>query len=336
MPDMMKIMRERLEQYAVQEADTVQDFLRSRTAGEHFWLNDQHENPSERMPQKMNVNFSQSAEVKVLMHPHKLQKDGASPLHRHSYFEMGYVFDGQCVSVSDGEESSLKTGDLFIVSLQALHQMKTCSKEDHVFNIMISTHLFDEQFFGYIARYDLFSQFFLNSIFNIPSDACLVFHSDEQTDFSYYILKILYEYIICNRQDPNYVRLLLACIFQELSRKYQQEMEQKSRRENEGLSISNVLKYLAKNYATATLKSVADHFHYTPRFMTGFISKYTGSSFVHILRELKLQNAWHQVLHTDLSFDQITKSVGYNERGYLDRVFKKRYGKTMSECRKKS
>ena len=40
------------------------------------------------------------------------------------------------------------------------------------------------------------------------------------------------------------------------------------------------------------------------------------------------------LLYTSLPFDEIARTVGYNERGYLDRLFKQRFGKTMSEYRK--
>ena len=131
--------------------------------------------------------------------------NGASPLHRHNYFEMGFVFQGECISISDGEEAHLHEGDLFIVSLQALHQMKTFSLDDYVFNIMINTSLFDQQFFQMIAGNDLFTQFFMNSILNIRSDSCMIFRSGGQTDFIYYLYKLLCEYLFSTDCDQTYI-----------------------------------------------------------------------------------------------------------------------------------
>ena len=331
MKDALEKMREQLISYARHEAETMEDFLSEWNFG--VLSPRQIKDSSKTLLVSEIEDTLENTEINVLMHPFKRQKDGASPLHRHAYFEMGFVFAGECISISDGEETHLREGDLFIVSLQALHQMKTFSLEDYVFNIMIRTSLFDQQFFQMIAGYDLFSQFFMNSILNIKSDSCLIFRSNDHADFTYYVYKLLCESLFENKPDQNYIRLLLACIFRELSRQYQQEMEDKSRRENEGLSISAVLRYLAEHYANATLQSTAEHFHYTARFMSGFIAKYTGSSFVGILRELKLQNASHLVAHTTMPFSDIAQTVGYNERGYLDRVFKKRFGKTMKEYR---
>lgn len=334
MSNQIEFMQRQLLEYAVREAETLQDFRSVIDAPKGAKSPMASDSSCALVIDDDAAGALKKRELNVLLHPFKRQKDGASPLHRHAYFEMGFVFQGECISSSDGIETRLQAGDLFIVSLQALHQMKTFSEQDYVFNIMIRTSLFDQRFFETIAGYDLFSQFFMNSILNIPSDSCLIFRSGGQSDFTYYIYKILCEFLFEDRPDQNYIRLLLACVFRELSRQYHQEMEDKSRRENEGLSISAVLEYLTEQYATATLQSTAAHFHYTSRFLSGFISKYTGSSFAGILRELKLQNASHMVERTDLSFHEIAKAVGYNERGYLDRVFKKRFGKTMSEYRK--
>ena len=324
-------MKEMIQAYADREADSNADFI-SFLQGDGRTKPVSGSSPSVVISDESS--FVRGSEICVLLHPFKRQKNGASPIHRHTYFEMGFVFQGEGASISDGEDTHLTEGDLFVVSLQALHQMKTFSLNDHVFNIMIRQALFDEQFFRMISGYNLFSQFFMNSILNIASDSCLIFHSTEQGDFTYYIYKILCEALFERGCDQNYLRLLLACLFRELSRQYQRSMEEKSQKENEGLSISEVLQFLTDHYAEATLQSTADHFHYTTRFMTSFVSKYTGSSFLQILKELKLQNASHLVLYTGLSYEEIARKVGYNERGYLDRLFKKRFGKTMSEYRK--
>lgn len=332
MKDALEKMREQLTSYARRESETLEDFTSSNKEVTFLWTTESDKGVSEFILRE-DVSIQNHLMLKVLMHPFKRQTNGASPLHRHNYFEMGFVFQGECISISDGEEAHLHEGDLFIVSLQALHQMKTFSLDDYVFNIMINTSLFDQQFFQMIAGNDLFTQFFMNSILNIRSDSCMIFRSGGQTDFIYYLYKLLCEYLFSTDCDQTYIRLLLACMFRELSRQYKSDMETMSREENQGLSISSVLQYLTEHYDSATLQSTADQFHYTTRFMTSFIAKYTGSSFGSILRELKLQNASRLVLHSELSFEEIAKAVGYNERGYLDRVFKKRFGKTMREYR---
>ena len=324
-------MEERLCLYAEREAETNSDFLRYLEMKKQLGLRFGAE--SAEVIRYANV-FSNDSEICALMHPFKRQKNGASPLHRHTYFEMGYVFRGTAISISDGVETRLSEGDLFIVNTQALHQMKTCSELDYVFNIMIQHTLFDDHFLCLIAEYDRFSRFFLDSILNNPSASCLIFHSGAEGGFTFYVDKILCEILFSEQYDQNYLRLLLACLFRELSRQYQRTMEERSRQENAGLSITTVLQYLTEHYRDATLQSTAQFFHYSSRFLSSFVARCTGSSFAHILREIKLQNADRLVRQTDLSFEEIAHAVGYNGRDYLDRLFKNRFGRTMSEQRK--
>lgn len=329
--DEMTAMRERICRYAEEEARTNADL-------HGVWNKQIQIRPLPDVKSGVEVHVENAApldsEICVLLHPFKRQKNGASPIHRHTYFEMGYVFQGEGVSVVDGVETHLSQGDLFLVSPGALHQMKTFAERDYVFNVIIQRRLFDDHFLCLISEYNLLARFFMASILNHSPGSCLVFRSGQAGEFTFYIYKIICEALLSENYDQNYLRLLLACLFRELSRLHQRTMEEKSKQENGGLSISGVLQYLTEHYPDATIQSVAAHFHYSARYISSFIARYTGSSFGHILREIKLQNAKRLVMQTDLSYEEIARAVGYNGRDYLDRLFKQRYGKTMSEQRK--
>lgn len=329
--DEISTMAERIRAYAAEETQTNADM-------HGVWNKQVQLRPLPDVKSGVEVHVQNAApldsEICVLLHPFKRQKNGASPIHRHTYFEMGYVFQGEGVSVVNGVETHLSQGDLFLVSPEALHQMKTFSEEDYVFNVIIQKRLLDDHFLCLISEYNLFTRFFVASILKQSPENCLIFRSGQEGEFTFYIYKIICEALLSENYDQNYLRLLLACLFRELSRLHQRTMEEKSKQENEGLSISRVLQYLTEHYPNATIQSVAGHFHYSARYISSFIARYTGSSFGHILREIKLQNAKRLLMQTNLSCEEIARAVGYNGRDYLDRLFKQRYGKTMSEQRK--
>ena len=325
-------IRQKLLSYAKLEANTIKDFMK---------YNKEVKKPiRNRYKQVITVSdipiIRKGLEIDVLLHPFRLQKNGASPLHKHTYFEMGFVFKGSCTSISDGHITKLNEGDVFIVNRNVLHQLKTDTIDDYVFNIVISLSAFNDQFLNMISHDNPVKNFFVNSILDNQEKSCLVFRRDQENEASFFILKLIYECIKFGYTDNNYIRLLLACIFRELSSKYQKETDERSKTKDREMTISKVLDYLAENYATVTLKSTAEYFHYSTRYITTFISKYTGKSFSYIVREFKLQNAIYMALYTKLSFADIANSVGYSERGYLDRTLKTHTGKTLSEHRKQN
>ena len=68
--------------------------------------------------------------------------------------------------------------------------------------------------------------------------------------------------------------------------------------------------------------------------MTGYISRYTNQSFSDIMKELKLRKTCEYILNTDDTFEVIAEKVGYSSSGYLNSVFRKKFGMSMGEYRK--
>lgn len=278
----------------------------------------------------------QGDHLRIYLHPFNAPLYGLSPKHYHNYFEMGYLLRGRATSISDGVETELIAGDLFICNLQSLHQCKTFGTDDYLFNIMIMPSMFDDSFLQMIEGNHLFTSFFMNSIMNVNNEnSCMVFHLQPESSLQFFLHKLMVEYLSHPEQkDPVYLQLLLACFFRELGRNYGDKMEQESQQEQKDLSISQVISYLTDHFSTATLQSTAEHFHYTTRFMTGYISRYTNQSFSDIMKELKLRKTCEYILNTDDTFEVIAEKVGYSSSGYLNSVFRKKFGMSMGEYRK--
>lgn len=72
-----------------------------------------------------------------------------------------------------------------------------------------------------------------------------------------------------------------------------------------------------------TLNSVANHFHYHPKYLSSLIRKYTSRSFSDILKDIKLQEICYYLKYTDMTIDEILEKTGYADRSYFNRMFKK-------------
>jgi len=100
--------------------------------------------------------------------------------------------------------------------------------------------------------------------------------------------------------------------------------------------IDRVLRY-AKQYHTQniTLSQVAEELGYSRSFISHSFKMTTGQSFREHLTELRLDDAKSLLKYSGLSITEIAYSVGFGDTTYFSNVFKKKFGTSPSEYRRK-
>ncbi len=96
----------------------------------------------------------------------------------------------------------------------------------------------------------------------------------------------------------------------------------------------NALEYiLTKPYEKVDLAETAEYCYVNYSYLSHHLKKDLGKSFVEYVVELKLQIVKNMLTGSSDSIRQIAKKVGYEDFKYLGRLFKKKYGTTMSDYR---
>ena len=98
--------------------------------------------------------------------------------------------------------------------------------------------------------------------------------------------------------------------------------------------ISGVIAYISDHFSTVTLQQVAEKFHYTTSYLSKYIQKHTGKSFSDLVTSFKMEKARQLLLNTTLSLNDIASAIGYSERSYFERMFKRYYSVTPYQYRK--
>ena len=99
--------------------------------------------------------------------------------------------------------------------------------------------------------------------------------------------------------------------------------------------MTEILNYLNHHYQNATLGSTAEHFGYSTSHFSTLIKEGIGQTFLQIIRDIKLNQACRALRETQLSNHAICELVGYESPEHFMRTFKKAYGITPGEYRKK-
>lgn len=98
--------------------------------------------------------------------------------------------------------------------------------------------------------------------------------------------------------------------------------------------IDNVKSYIEDNLEfDIDLPHIAQLFHYNEQYFGRFFKKETGSSLSSYINARRLEKAYQLLQKSNDTILAVANRSGFNSVSYFNRVFKKVYGLTPSECR---
>lgn len=253
--------------------------------------------------------------------------DGYSPAalavpHAHDFFEIVYVYSGDCKTHISDQAKTLHSGDLCLYNLQAVHQMTFSQPGDVIFNILVRREFFRQMLLELLSQSDIVSSFFLNSLYNRSSeDSCILLHPDTDYQCEQMTQKIIETYFQEPPMCQTTLKSLLMQLLLEMSRQHR-DAPQRSKAAAK-LSVEDVLSFININCQTVSLESLAAHFGYSSRSMTRFLLRYTGYSFRDVLKDIRFSRARLMLQDSCLPLDEIAAAIGYTERSNFEIAFKK-------------
>ncbi|MCD8012398.1 MAG: response regulator [Lachnospiraceae bacterium] len=115
------------------------------------------------------------------------------------------------------------------------------------------------------------------------------------------------------------------------------EVVEKAEQSEKSTNIHDILSYIYANYAeNLTLSALAEQFYFSPVYMSSYIKRHTGHTFLEILTSVRMFHTARLLRETSMKNREIGMRVGILDERYLGQVFKKAYGITPYEYRKKA
>lgn len=256
--------------------------------------------------------------------------------HSHDFLEVVCVAEGDCTNFIAGEQIPMQRGDICIIAPNTRHALSAFSDNCIIFNILLRTSTFEQAFFGVLSENDILSDFFMRNLYHSPSHPFLLFRTGYDQELFNYIGFACHEFQH-NRQYKNrMLNSVVNAFFIVLLRNHSANVllpahNQKEKNEN----LVFILKYMQENYNTVTLAELAAFFHYSERHLQRIIKSSTGMSFGENIRKLKMCQAARLLSAPGLSVDEISGMLGYLDSGNFRSAFKRYYGCTPVEYRKR-
>ncbi len=270
--------------------------------------------------------------ISVFLHPMAGNYIEGNPLHSHDYFEMIYVYRGNAVQYLKSGTKQLAEGSLCVMNMNYKHGLSISDEYSLVFNILVTKEVLNTSFLNLLSGNDLFYNFFTNSLFFVSGSAEAIYLSrNEASSVETYTQALIEEYIL---QKPCYQSVMqsyLSLIFTQILRNHIYTID---RTLEQHTDLSKLMTYISAHLSDITLNSLAGHFHYTPSYLSKIFKQYTGKTFSSLVNEIRLQKAADYLKESSLSINEIVSVLGYYDRSYFNRSFRKYYGMNPGSYRK--
>ena len=99
-------------------------------------------------------------------------------------------------------------------------------------------------------------------------------------------------------------------------------------------TIMDVLQYIDQHFCQeVSLKQMADLYYINPSYLGALFKKELSVPFTDYVNRKRIERAVHQLKHTNLKVYEIMDEVGFSDKSYFLRLFKKHTGTTPSKIR---
>lgn len=246
--------------------------------------------------------------------------------HAHPFYELYYLFSGECTYCFDHQHYTLHKGDLILVNKGLAHQTLYVSGKVHDRCVLN----FSEQFLSC-----LFEQFGRDIVIKCFDQPLLSIPSGRREAFENLLLRIEDEYILQDCFSEKLLKNLFSELFVFLIRCQNYVQQEMTLPCLEDSTIQEVTEYISNNYdKTITLKDIAKRANMSESYFSKKFKKTTGIGFKEYLLSVRIQKASSRLLETEDSITEIACACGFNYSNYFGDAFKKAKGISPHQYRK--
>lgn len=236
------------------------------------------------------------------------------PSHIHTFYVINYVISGTITQVVNGNTINLKQGDILLLNVGAEHHVLAPDDNDIMINISLHKDL-------------------LNFKFEPDNKPYLLFKKINGEDQMQQVLDmIIEEYFYKDRYSTNNIKDILRVLDRLFKRN--STISFSPEKEKVDKLVQKMLYELSQHYNNISLKMLANKLSYNASYLGTVFKENIGRSFHQVLLDKRLTVAYHDLLFTSLTIDEIYTSVGFTNKTTFYNGFKDKYKQTPNEVRK--
>lgn len=177
--------------------------------------------------------------------------------------------------------------------------------------------------------------FFLGSLYKKRRIEYLIFRTAQDEVIRNYVLEMYMEQICQDDFSDRIMCSILTIFFNQLTRRHGKTVEIKNQDKLHDPYQEEMLNYIINNYNSVSIKSLAEHFHFSEPYCSIIVKEISGATFSELLTSIRMQQGENLLTQTQLSIEAISEQVGYKNPESFIRAFKRIYHVSPSQYRKK-
>jgi len=250
------------------------------------------------------------------------------PYHVHDYVELIVPVIGECTVITKNDELRLKQNDLIIIGNHTSHRVESIKADSIVINLTLKDTAFNlnDYHFMYDDQGTKKVSSLLFSLLSSESQGENIYHlfrTHQDIKIHSLLEDIIQEYYYPDAQSNQIIRLGLLTLFARLIRSAANEQEVIFGEGDASVNLLSLLLYIEKNYAQITLEEMAQHFGFNPNYLSSYLKKHTGLSFIKLVHLQRVNVAAEYLTYTNAPIEQIALKVGYENPSYFYKMFRK-------------
>ena len=255
-----------------------------------------------------------------------------------SYFEIYFVWEGQCEMTFGSDMVRLREGDVCIVPPNAVHALPL-DESSHVMIATVRASTFDAKFGDLLTKSGVMSGFFRESLYGKSVPNFLLIHTAPRSDLVRFHLRGLLIQSSTRDKHTNSCAICWMKLFlSEALRASRDEVEiyRSPAGGSPRADCGEILQYIQQNYRTVRLSTLAREFHYNETYLSRMLQNYAHKSFTEIVRDIRMKRAEEYLNNSALRIHEISSLVGYSSVDHFSRAFKSTHGMSPQAFRRRT
>ncbi len=249
-----------------------------------------------------------------------------SHCHTHDFFELNYLYSGECTNIISGTEVKMHAGSAVIMSPGTVHSVSE-SDDFIMYNVLLRPNFFLSAF----------------STTNSPSGFSNFISSQDGTSRISHIcydganmnglIDLMYAEQHRGKEDQSIMLEALATQLIISLNRSSEKVTISDTLTSSSTVAAEILEYIYANYRTVTLTSLAKEFDYSKEHLSRLIYKCTGVHFTDIVIGVKMNHVLEHMENPNLTINYISELCGFESVENFHRLFKKKFGVSPNKFR---
>jgi AraC-like DNA-binding protein len=264
------------------------------------------------------------------------KQDRYTPLfkHKHSFFEMIYVYSGHCEENINGDIINLNEGDICIVPPDVEHTLGVFDDSIIIIKLLIRKSTFDDTFLEILSEESILSSFFSKILYTKNYNNYITFRTNNNNLIRTFISQMIIEAKENKKYSNTMLDHFLMILYGHLLRDETIIVELPKELQKGNEQLSQILIFIQSNFKTVTLEQLSTKFNFSVAHLSRLIKLHTGHNFKEMIQTLKLNKAIELLTFSNLKILDISEIIGYENTTHFIRTFKKVYGISPNQYRK--